>query len=98
MTAPRWCRSGWPRLARVGVAVPPPTEISGEVERLGDAVHHLQTPEILVPGFDAVHRALAGAENVGKLGLRQATMLARIPNQAPIRSRYVSVMLVTQAR
>ena len=52
------------------------------VERLGDAVHHLQT-EVLVPGFNAMHGALAGAENVRKLGLGQTTMLARIPDQAP---------------
>ena len=51
------------------------------VERLGDAAHHLQT-EILVPGFDAMHRTLTGAENVRQLGLGQTTMLAGVPDQA----------------
>ena len=76
------------RAGQVGATLYPQVQRSAaadgdqrRVERLGDAVHHLQT-EVLVPGLDAMHCALTGAENVRKLGLCQTTMLARIPDQA----------------
>src|SRR5690242_17965252 len=59
------------------------------IERLSYPAHHLKT-EVLIAGFDAVHRALTRAKNVGKLGLGQPTMLARVTNEAadPVQVRF----------
>ena len=51
------------------------------VERLRDPVDHLQT-EVLVAGLDPMHSALTGPEDVRELGLGQATMLARVTDEA----------------
>ena len=52
------------------------------VQRPGDPVDHLQA-KVLVAGLDPVHRALAGAQHVGELGLGQTPVLAGIADQAP---------------
>lgn len=50
------------------------------VECFADPGEHLES-EVLMTFFDPVHRALTGAEHIGELGLRPATVLTGVPDE-----------------